>query len=134
MATLKGIHKGPMTVKLVCGGIIEGIRNVDGMLISDARRDVNWHFDGKFYFDGPSVLDIAEVTSKPPQATMKELHDAGELEVGMRFRCGRSGYVWTTSKTTGGLWLFSSAGGPMFYAIDGIGEPSQMILQGEDNV
>jgi hypothetical protein len=132
MTELKGIHNGPMTVKLVCGGIIEGVRFDAGMLrCALPCLDTTWHTSGRFFSYELSPLDIAEIISKPPPRTMKELHDAGELEVGMRFRCGRSGYVWLTSKTTEGRWLFS-AYGQLFYTFDGVSRPDQMILQ-EDN-
>jgi len=132
MTRLKGIHRGPMTVKLVCGGIIEGVIT---FAASDKLHGVgtSWDKNGRFFSHMPSPLDIAEIISKPPQRTMRELYDAGELEVGMKFISSRSGYTWGTSKTTEGVWLFSTAGGSVFYSIDGIGEPNQMILQEEDN-
>jgi hypothetical protein len=134
MTTLKGIHKGPMTVKLVCGGIIEGVTfdSASGYLSYTAYSRTSWLSSGRHNAIVPTPFDIAEVISKPPQRTMRELFDAGELEVGMKFRSGRSAYEWITYKTTEGIWLFSSPSGSLFYQIDSMDEPDQMILQEED--
>jgi hypothetical protein len=131
MTRLKGIHRGPMTVKLVCGGIIEGVIT---FAASDKLHGVgtSWDKNGRFFSHMPSPLDIAEIISKPPQRTMRELYDAGELEVGMKFVLQHYDTVWVTSKTTEGVWLFCCQPN-VWYSFDFMNNPEAMILQGEDN-
>jgi hypothetical protein len=80
-------HDG-MTVKLRCGGVLEGITYAECEFHFESH-ELAWHNDGTYSdFEGEEhPLDIVEVLSKKPQhqLTLEECLNRGNLCGGMMF-------------------------------------------------
>ena len=78
-------HKGTVTAKLRCGGLLKCYREASTGFLRGDR--VTWHADGSFYPAGVETdIDIVEIVSKPPARTLKDVIAAGELVDGMLFK------------------------------------------------
>jgi hypothetical protein len=85
MSELTGKFHDDMTVKLRCGGVLEGISYPD-MIYNTKYLTLEWYADGTFVKDNSEhAFDIVEVLSKKPQMTLAYCLNSGNLCGGMQF-------------------------------------------------
>lgn len=76
-------HKGTMTAKLRCGGMVEcELVEENGSIGSGS---IEWYLDGRYYSSQETPIDIVEIVSEPSRANLLELFTTGELKDGMVF-------------------------------------------------
>jgi hypothetical protein len=122
-------HDG-MTVKIRCGGVLEGVNYYEGRAFGYRGLDetgLGWYPDGSYCNDDQAhPLDIVEVLYNKPQLTLEECLNSENLCGGMTFT--RDGAKLTICVVNGEYYAAFDNNRTLLYRVDAIRSIQPWIL------